>query len=309
MEKLPNEFVMNKEVGQARKTGKPIVALESTVITHGLPRPDNIKLARDMEAEIREKGAVPATIAVMKGKIHIGLEDAELDELANTEPVRKISRRDFGIALARKESGGTTVAGTLIAAHMAGLKIFATGGIGGIHRGGGFDISADLPELARTPLVVVCAGAKAILDIPNTLEYLETVGVPVVGYQTDEFPAFYSTSSGYRVGVRANSAKEVAEIAQAQWKLGIQSAILVVVPPPADVAIPAEKVEGAIQQAINEAHEKKVSGSAVTPFLLSRVAEMTGGSSLKANLGLLKNNAKVAAEISKDLYPPIRTTI
>ena len=303
MEKLSDQMIMSREVNHARQLGKPIVALESTVITHGLPKPENLQLARDMETEIRQKGATPATIGVLDGKIHIGLEADELEKLANSPHPRKISRRDFGIALAGKENGGTTVAGTLIVAHRAGINIFATGGIGGVHRGGGYDISADLPELARTPVIVVCAGAKAILDIPNTLEYLETMGIPVLGYQTDDFPAFYSSSSGYPVSARVDTPEQVAQVAQAQWKLGIQSAVLVVVPPPVEVAIPSETIDLAIQQANQEAHAQKVAGQAVTPFLLSRVAELTGGASLKTNLGLLRNNARVAAEIARFTYP------
>ncbi len=201
---LPDVYVIAEEVNRARRSGSPIVALESTVITHGLPRPENLELARRLEDEVREGRATPATVGVIEGKIHIGLTGAELERLAAEKNTRKISRRDFGIAIAKKESGGTTVAGTMIAAHAAGLRVFATGGIGGVHRQAPFDVSADLQELARTPMVVVCAGAKAILDIPATLEYLETMGVPVVGFQTDEFPAFYSVSSGRKVTARAD---------------------------------------------------------------------------------------------------------
>lgn len=299
--KLPDVFILNDEVAQARRNGRPLVALESTVITHGLPRPHNLQLARELESEVRRGGATPATVAVIEGKIHIGLTDAELEALALADKVRKISRRDYGLAIARGESGGTTVAGTLIAASRAGLQVFATGGIGGVHRQAPFDVSADLQELARTPMVVVCAGAKAILDIPATLEYLETVGVPVVGYRTDEFPAFYSTSSGRPVTIRAETAGEVARIARAQWDLGITSAILVTVPPPPEDAIPAEQVEGEIHQALEEAARQGISGPKVTPFLLARVSELTGGASLKANLSLLRNNARVAAEIARHL--------
>lgn len=279
--------------------GSPMVALESTVITHGLPRPENLELARQLEDQVRYEGAVPATVAILDGKIHIGISGTELTRLAYAEDARKVSRRDFGIAIAKKECGGTTVAGTLIAAHAAGLQVFATGGIGGVHRQAPQDVSADLPELARTPMVVVCAGAKAILDIPATLEYLETAGVPVVGYQTDDFPAFYSTSSGLKAATRADTPAEVAQIAYAQWDMGISSAILLVVPPPEEVAIPAKDVEGAIQQALRDAAAQHITGAAVTPFLLPRVSELTGGASLRANLGLLKNNARVAAEVAK----------
>jgi pseudouridine-5'-phosphate glycosidase len=297
-EKLPDEFVLGEEVRHAIAEDKPLVALESTVITHGLPRPENLELACALENEVRRGGATPATVGLIEGKIHVGLSRAELEFLANADGVRKVSRRDFCVAIARGESGGTTVAGTLIAAHAAGIKVFATGGIGGVHRQAQFDISADLPELARTPLVVVCAGAKAILDIPATLEYLETGGVPVVGYQTDIFPAFYSRSSGLPVQVCADSAAEIAAIATAHWKLGVASAVLVAAPIPAEEAIPADAIEGQIQQALAEAAAQGVRGQQVTPFLLARVSELTGGHSLRANLALLRNNARIAAEIA-----------
>lgn len=276
----------------------PLVALESTVLTHGLPYPQNLQLAKDMEAEVRQHGAIPATISVLEGIIQIGLSDEQLEFLVQAEGLRKVSRRDFGPTIAKRGSGGTTVAGTLIVAHAAGIQVFATGGIGGVHRQPAFDVSADLPELARTPVVVVCAGAKAILDLPATVEYLETLGVPVVGYQTDEFPAFYSRSSGLTVSVRADTPEEVAEIAQTHRGLGLDSAILVTVPPPSESALPAGVVEQAIMQALQEAEGKNVRGQAVTPFLLARVSDLTGQSSLEANLALLLNNARVAAEIA-----------
>lgn len=301
--KLPDAYILSAEVRQALAEGAPIVALESTVITHGLPRPENLVLARALESQVRRGGAVPATVGVIAGKIHIGLTETELEYLSEAEPVRKISRRDFGAAVARREDGGTTVAGTLIAAHQVGIRVFATGGIGGVHRQAPFDVSADLPELARTPLVVVCAGAKAILDIPATLEYLETAGVPVVGYGTDDFPAFYSLSSGLPAQVRADTAADAAAIARAHWGLGIESAVLVTVPPPVEDAIPPEKVEGSIQQALAESSAQGIRGQAVTPFLLARVSQLTGGASLQANLGLLRNNARVAAEIAGFLAP------
>ena len=243
------------------------------------------------------------------GKFILGYPILELVELANINCTRKISRRDFGLAVARSESGGTTVAGTLIAAHLAGIKVFATGGIGGVHRDAPFDISADLPELARTPMIVVCAGAKSILDLPATLEVLETNGVPVLGYQTDEFPAFFSPSSGCKVTQRVESPQEVEKIAKAQWALGLESAILVVVPPPANAAIPAEKMETTIQQAVREAKMRGITGSAVTPFLLQRVNQLSGGSSLKANLALLRNNARIAAQIAVAMSAPRTITI
>jgi pseudouridine-5'-phosphate glycosidase len=295
-------FVLSESVSRARKNGAPIVALESTVITHGLPRPENLTLAQELESEVQKGKATPATVALIDGKIHIGLTANELKELAYKDHVRKVSRRDMGVAIAHREWGGTTVAGTMIAAHECGLQVFATGGIGGVHRGSNFDVSADLQELAHTPIVVVCAGAKAILDIPNTLEYLETMGVPVVGYKTNDFPAFYSVSSGLPVPIRADSAEDVAAIAHAHWGLGLQNAVLVVVPPPAEDAIPAEAVEGAIEQALRDAEAQHVRGNEMTPFLLPRVSELTGGASLKANLSLLRNNARVAAEIAQYLH-------
>ncbi len=301
MKQAPNHFRFAPEVTQSKSLETPLVALESTVLTHGLPYPENVELARRMEEIVRQEGATPATIGVIDGKIHIGLEPEQVETLVASSNLRKISRRDFGPAIAQAASGGTTVAGTLIAAHAAEISVFATGGIGGVHRDSPFDISADLPQLARTPVVVVCAGAKAILDLPATLEYLETVGVPVIGYQTDEFPAFYSTESGLPVSARAESPEQVAEIANAQWGLGLESAVLVAVPPPEEVALPADEVQGAIERALAEAREQDVRGQAVTPFLLARVSELTGAASLKANLGLLHNNARVAARIAKAL--------
>jgi len=305
--KLKN-FRVSLEVIQAQQMGLPLVALESTVITHGLPWPHNLALAEDMEHVVRTEGAVPATIAVLDGQVHIGLTPAELHTLAEAKTSRKISLRDYGIATARGLSGGTTVAATLHAAHMAGIQVFATGGIGGVHRNapfvprmGHFDISADLPQLGRTPLVVVCAGAKAILDLPATLEILETQGVPVVGYQTDAFPAFYATDSGLKVDIKAASPAEVAAIARAHWGLGLQSAVLVVVPPPAEAAIPSNTMETVIQQALADAASAGVKGNAVTPYLLARVSELTGGESMQANLALLLNNGRVAAAIARHL--------
>lgn len=294
--------MFSQEAAVARRFGSALVALESAVITHGLPHPENLRLARALEQVVREHGATPATVAVMDGKIHIGLTESELERLGNQvvdqSEVRKISRRDFGIALARREFGGTTVAATLIAARMAGIRVFATGGIGGVHRDAPFDISADLPELSRSPVVVVCAGAKAILDLSATVEYLETMGVPVIGYGTDEFPAFYSSQSGLPVTVRVDSPQEVASIARTQWDLGLQGALLVVQPPPLEAALPAEEIEQVIQQALKEAQQAKIRGAAVTPFLLDRVSAISGGASLSANLALLQNNARLAAQIA-----------
>lgn len=270
------------------------------MLTHGLPIPQNIDLSLALEDEVRSLGAIPATIGLLEGFLHIGLTHAEVDQLGRAEHgTRKISRRDFGIAMARKENGGTTVAATMIAAHMAGIKVFSTGGIGGVHRNAPMDVSADLIELGRTPVIVVCSGAKAILDLPLTLEVLETQGVPVVGYQTDELPGFYSVSSGLPINVRVEHPEEIAEIAHSQWDAGLTNAVLVVVPPPAEVAVPREKIESVIQQAVAEAEEQKIHGAKVTPFLLARVSQLSGGESMKANLALLRNNARVAAEIAK----------
>lgn len=300
---LPQSFVFSSEVATAMRSGQPVVALESTVITHGLPRPQNLQLAQALEQEVRAQGATPATIGLLDGKIHIGLSEADLARLANEDGARKVSRRDFGIALARKENGGTTVAGTLIAARLAGIRVFATGGIGGVHRDSTFDISADLPELGRSPLVVVCAGAKAILNLPATLEVLETQGVPVVGYQTDEFPAFYSAESGLPVNVRIDTPAEAAQIARAGWDLGLQNAVLVVQPPPQEAALHAGQIDQLIDQALKDAAAQKITGAAVTPFLLDRVSVLSGGSSLKTNLALLRHNARLAAQIAVALYP------
>ena len=306
-EKIPSSFELNPEVAQALALNLPLVALETTVITHGLPQPVNLQLGRDMEKEVRGQSAVPATIGILDGKVHIGLEDAQLERLASGKtPVRKISRRDFGIAIARHEDGGTTVAGTITAAHRVGIHVMATGGIGGVHRNAPFDMSSDLPALGATPIVVVCSGAKAILDLPATLETLETMGVPVVGYQTDELPAFYSAGSGLPVTVTAASPAEIAAIALAQWEMGILSAILVVNPPPEEVALPNEEVERAIQQALLEAEQKQIHGAAVTPFLLQRVSEISGGSSLKANLALLLSNARLAGRIAVEINRKIQ---
>ena len=276
----------------------PLLALESTVITHGLPRPQNLELARSMERVVCANGATPATIAVLDGEIHVGLTEAELERLANEPNVRKISRRDFAAAIVKKECGGTTVAGTMFAAQRAGIKVFATGGIGGVHEVETLDISTDLQALADTPMIVVCAGAKAILDIPATLEYLETMGVPVVGYGTDEFPAFYSRSSGLSVSVRLDSPQEVVEFARTHWEIGMKSAVLVCQPIPAEAELPGEKVDGAIEQARQEARRGGIHGQPLTPFLLARLSELTGGDSLKANLALLLNNARLGAQIA-----------
>jgi pseudouridine-5'-phosphate glycosidase len=286
------------EVAEALDAGQPVVALESTVIAHGLPRPTNFETARRCEAAIREEGAIPATIGIIHGRIVVGLDEDQLITLAMSDDIRKVSRRDYPIALARKEHGATTVAGTMIAAYLAGIQVFATGGIGGVHRGDSDDVSADLPELAMTSVAVVCAGAKSILDLPRTLEYLETAGVPVIGFQTDAFPAFYAIDSGLPVDVRVETPAEAAAILYAKWDLGMEGSALVVVPPPSDVAIPSGEMEAAIEKALADSAQEGITGKAVTPYLLTRLSEITGGRSLQANTALLENNARVAANLA-----------
>lgn len=276
----------------------PRVALESTVIAHGLPYPHNLRLARRMEARVREAGAEPATVAILHGELRAGLTDPELHYLATAANIRKVSRRDLPIVVAQKADGATTVASTMFIAHRFGIEVFATGGVGGVHRGTVFDISADLPELAQTPVTVICAGVKAILDLPATLEWLETHGVTVIGFGTDEFPAFYSRQSGLPVDVRADSAAEVAALIRARRQLGMQSGLLVCVPIPLEAELPAPLVEPAIQQALREAEQREIRGKAISPFLLARVSELTGEASLRANMALLENNAQVAAQIA-----------
>ncbi|MBL8050909.1 MAG: pseudouridine-5'-phosphate glycosidase [Anaerolineales bacterium] len=292
---------LSTEIARAINIGLPIVALESTVITHGLPKPQNLELAREMEKTIRSAGATPATIAILDGKIRIGLSDAELTQLADLESSLKVSHRDFATAITKKQNGGTTVAGTMLAANMAGIKVFATGGIGGVHKESAFDVSTDLHALAEIPTIVVCAGAKAILDLPATLEVLETFGVPVIGYQTDEFPAFYSRESGLNVSARLDSPKEIADFAKAHWSMGTKSGILVTNPIPEAEAIAKSKLEPMIEKASKEAIEQGIHGQALTPFLLNRINELSKGKSLKANLALLLNNARLAAEIAKEM--------
>jgi pseudouridine-5'-phosphate glycosidase len=293
---------LSVEITRALNIGAPVVALESTVITHGLPHPQNLSLARDMEKNVRDAGAIPATVALLDGKIRLGLSDEELVRLSQSESTLKVSHRDFATAIVKKVNGGTTVAGTMLAAHMSGIKVFATGGIGGVHKESSFDISTDLKALAETPMIVVCAGAKAILDLPATLEYMETMGIPVVGYQTDEFPAFYSRESGLNVSARLDSPQEIAEFAKAHWSLGLRSAILVTNPVPETDSISASKMEPMITKASAEAVEQGIHGQALTPFLLGRISELTKGKSLKANLALLLNNARLAGEIAKEMY-------
>jgi pseudouridine-5'-phosphate glycosidase len=304
MDSLPNSFIVKDNVKRALKLDQPVVALESTVLTHGLPHPTNLGLGRDMERVILADGATPATIAVLRGTIRVGLTDDELIEIAQASSAMKISRRDFAAAIAKKASGGTTVAGTMFAADKVGIKVFATGGIGGVHKEGRFDVSTDLQALASTQMIVVCAGAKSILDLPSTLEMLETMGIPVLGYGTDEFPAFFSRRSGFKTSARADSPQEVADFARAHWDIGMNSAILVCQPIAEENEIPREEIDPIEEQASREAQEQNVRGQALTPFLLQRVNELTNGKSTRANLSFLLNNAHLAAQIAKSMPKP-----
>jgi len=294
-------FLYLSSVESALSTNQPVVALESTVIAHGLPRPINLETARKLEAAVSEGGATPATIAIIDGQLCIGIDGEQLRVLATNSDIKKISIRDLSIAVAQKWNGATTVASTCWIAHRAGIKVFATGGIGGVHRGTLPDISADLPQLAQTPIVVVCSGAKIVLDLPATREWLETHGVTVIGYQCDEMPAFYSRQSGLNVDVRVESAADVVKIFRAHRSLDLQSALLVTVPVPAEFEVPLEDTERVLADALRDAKRLSIAGRDVTPFLLSQMSERSGGATLKANVALLENNARVAAEIAKAL--------
>jgi pseudouridylate synthase len=293
-------IVTSNEVKRAMSISLSIVALESTVLTHGLPRPQNLQLAHDMEHAVREEGATPATIGFLDGYLHIGLSESELERLANERDTHKVGPRDFATVISQQASGGTTVAGTMYACKHANtnIKIFATGGIGGVHRESSFDISADLQALATIPMIVVCAGAKAILDLPATLEYLETMSVPVVGFGTDEFPAFYSPGSGLAVSIRLNTPEEIVQFARAHWSTGLQSAVLVTNPVPGADAIPRSEMDPIIEQASKEAQGKGIRGQKLTPYLLQSISDLTKGRSMRANLSLLLNNARLAAQIA-----------
>lgn len=293
-----NLLKLSEEVADALSEGRAVVALESTVIAHGLPRPLNLETARRLEQIVRVRGAAPATIAVVGGKLRMGLDDAQLERLANSDDVRKVSRRDLAVVVARRLDGATTVAGTLWVASRAGLKVFATGGIGGVHRGPLPDVSADLPELARTPLAVVCSGAKSVLDLPATREWLETHGVCLVGYGCDEMPAFYTRRSGLQVDVRADSPGEVAALARARDALGLEAALVVCVPVPKESEVDARLMEQSLSEALSEAEHGGVRGRELTPFLLAHMARRSGGATLRANVALLEENARVAADIA-----------
>lgn len=285
----------------ALSTSAPVVALESTVIAHGLPQPTNLETARKLETVVREAGATPATIAIIDGQLRVGIDEEQLRFLASSSDIKKVSIRDLPIAVAQKWNGATTVASTCWIAYRAGIKVFATGGIGGVHRGTLPDISADLPQLAQTPIIVVCAGAKIVLDLPATREWLETHGVTVVGYQCDEMPAFYSRRSGLPVDVSVDSPMAVAEIFKAHQRLEMQSALLVTAAVPADFEMPLEDTEQVLAEALEQAEKLSIVGRDVTPFLLAQMSERSGGATLRANIALLENNARIASEIATEL--------
>ncbi|WP_372714669.1 pseudouridine-5'-phosphate glycosidase [Ilyobacter sp.] len=295
---------ISPEVSEALEKGLPVVALESTIISHGMPYPENVNTALEVERIIREKGAIPATIAILEGRLKVGLSKDEIDLLGKTglEAV-KTSRRDLPFIISKKLTGATTVASTMIIASFAGIRIFATGGIGGVHRGAEttFDISADLQELANTNVAVICAGAKSILDIGLTLEYLETNGVPVVGYQTDELPAFYTRKSGFKVDYKADTPKDIALALKAKWELGLNGGMVIANPIPEEYSMDHKLISDVIENALIEAEKNNIKGKESTPFLLAKVKELTEGKSLESNIQLVYNNARLAAEISKEL--------
>ena len=307
---LHKHWTIRPDIERAIVHQQALVALETAVLTHGLPYPTNVELAKKMEAKVIQEKGIPATIGIVNGKVQIGLTEKQIEFLGNPETAkRKISQKDFGIAMVSEQNGGTTVGGTMVAASKAGIRVFATGGIGGVHRDTPFDISADLMALHNIPMIVVCSGAKSILNLPATLEMLESYGVPVIGYKTDEFPAFFSEHSGLKVTAQIDSAKMIAKIAREQWLTGLRSAILVVQPPPTEFAMQADEMEDIIQIAIHEASEKMIRGAALTPYLLDRINQISEGKSLHANLALLENNARLAAKISKAYYKSQNKTL
>jgi pseudouridine-5'-phosphate glycosidase len=297
------------EVATALRDGQPLVALESTVISHGLPRPTNWELGKRLESIVRLEGSVPATMAILDGQLRAGLDEHGLARLAFSERVAKVSLRDFAPVVSRGGHGATTVAGTAWMAWKAGIRVFSTGGIGGVHRGSLPDVSADLPAIASIPVAIVCAGAKAVLDLPATREWLETHGVPVLGIGTHDFPAFYSSSSGLAVDFRADSAEEAASVIARHWALGLTTGVLVTVPVPPEHALPFLEVENGVRRALRMAEIRGISGKEITPFLLGEIANLTGGASLRANLALLEQNARFAARLARALqdadYPPL----
>ncbi len=298
-----NFMDIKPEVEKALEEGTPVVALESTIISHGMPYPKNVETALAVEEVIRKNGAIPATIAIIEGRIKIGLTPEEIEYMAKADNVLKVSRRDFPLAISQKLDGATTVAGTMIAANMAGIKVFVTGGIGGVHRGAGesFDVSADLEELKMTDVTVVCAGVKSILDIGATLEYLETSGVPVITYGADSFPAFYSRESGFAAECRIDEPEKISALIRTKEQLGLRGGILVACPIPEEDEIPFEKMDVVIKQALKECEEKGVRGKRITPFLLSKVKDLTEGSSLEANIKLVLHNADIGSKIAANI--------
>lgn len=300
-----NKFIhITPEIESALTANRAVVALESTVTAHGLPRPQNLETAQRVEQIVSEQGATPATIAVLDGQLCVGLNQQQIEQVADGDNIRKLSTRDLAIAVARGWSGATTVASTLWIAQRAGIRVFATGGIGGVHRGSLPDVSADLPELARTPMIAVCSGAKIVLDLPATREWLETYGITVVGYGCDEMPAFYSRQSGLPVDVRCDSPAEVVKIFRAQRELGMSAALLVAVPVPSETEVPQEILNEILDESLREAETSKVTGRELTPFLLARMAERSNGATLRANIALLEENARVAARIASQLSQP-----
>lgn len=301
---LENYLEYSQEVLDAKKANKPIVALESTIISHGMPYPQNVETAKEVEEIIRKNGAVPATIAILNGKIKIGINDEELEFLAQNKDIEKASRRDLAYLVSTKKNGATTVAATMICAELAGIEVFVTGGIGGVHREAEntMDVSADLQELAQTNVAVVCAGAKSILDIGLTLEYLETHGVPVAGYQTDSLPAFYTRTSPFDVNFRVNTPEETASMIRTKWDLGLNGGVVIANPIPEEDALEESFITNVIETALKEAKDNNIAGKKVTPFLLGKVKELTEGSSLVANIALVKNNAEVGSRIAVKLH-------
>lgn len=296
--------VLSDEVKNGMEKGLPIVALESTIISHGMPYPQNVAMAREVEQIIRDNGAVPATIAIVDGKIKVGLSDDELEMFGSSKGIAKVSRRDLADVVSSKILGATTVATTMIAAKLAGIKFFVTGGLGGVHRGWEthLDISADLEELANTDVTVICAGAKSILDLPATLEYLETKGVPVIGYKTKNLPAFFTRDSGLPLALSSNELSHIADMVKTKWELGLQGGVVVANPIPEADALAPEYIDRIIENAVKEAEERHIVGKDITPFLLGKIVELTGGKSLEANIKLVKNNAKVGAKLAVEFF-------
>jgi len=298
---VKHNLIISPEVESALAANRPVVALESTVIAHGLPRPRNLETARSLERIVRDEGASPATIAVLEGKLCVGLDQNQIERVGNDDDIKKISTRDLAVAVARGWNGATTVASTLWVAHRVGIHVFATGGIGGVHRGPLPDVSADLPELAHTPMIVVCSGAKIVLDLPATREWLETHAVTVVGYGCDEMPAFYARQSGLPVDARCDSPQEVLKLFRTQRDLGIGTALLVTVPVPPAAEVPQALLNKILNESLGDAEQSKINGRDLTPFLLARMAERSEGATLHANIALLENNARVAAQIAREL--------